>query len=138
MDSVIVFFGETPAEQVEECAAPFGFIAGTITRDTEHFFLWRYPEEVQASELGEEEASEVRRLLGSAPASAFAVSSRHGLSARFALEVVSHLMQKLGPSVLDDDFGNLWSAQDVRKCLESDPLNTIYTLRDCALGTRTQ
>jgi hypothetical protein len=135
MDNVIVFFGRATAEQVEQYAVSVGFKAGTITRNDEHFFLWRYSAVEQATELDGEEIAQLQRLLGSMPASAFAVTSRHGANARFALEIISQLMLEFNPSVLDDDFGHFWSVDDVQKCLESDPSNTIYALREWANKT---
>ena len=130
MDSVIVFFRNATYEQVEEAALPFGFVRGTVSRGTAHFFLWRYMDQEQEAELSEDERVKLHGVLGGKPSSAFQVASRHGENARLALEATCHLMSRFEPCVLDDDFGHLWSPHDVSACFESRAKEGIYALRD--------
>jgi len=130
MDSVIVFFANATEAHVEAAASPFGFREGTVSRGEEYFFLWRYSHEEQAAELDELETRRVASILGSAPRCAFQVASRHGASARFALEVVNHLMALFSPAVLDDDYGHLLSSADVQSVYAKNPVEGIYAFRD--------
>lgn len=129
MDSVIVFFGEASFEEVEREATKYGFSEGTVSRGSEHFQLRRYPEEEIQSEHETDELQSLHRVLGTRISSAFQVVSRHGGNARFAIQVVRSLMSSFRPSVLDDDFGNLWLPDQVASCAESDPEKGIYALR---------
>jgi len=130
MDSVIVFFANATVAQVEAAASPFGFCEGMVTRGEEHFFLWRYSSEEQAVELDELEARALVPIFGSAPRCAFQVASRYGASARFALEVVNHLMAQFSPAALDDDYGHLLSSADVQSVYAKNPVEGIYAFRD--------
>jgi hypothetical protein len=129
MDGMILYFGKATHEQVEQAAQPFGLIGDSIVRGQSHFYFSRYSQVEQAAENDESEVAKLHSLLGSAPMAAFHVASAHGQSARFALEVVSHLMQQFSPAILDDDFNNLLSAEEVRTCLEFNASNDIYSLR---------
>jgi hypothetical protein len=129
MDSVIVFFGEASFDEVEREATKYGFSEGTVSRGSEHFYLWRYPEETIRAEHELDEINLLHRVLGSKISSAFQVASRHGSNARLAIQVVRSLMSSFKPSVLDDAFGNLWLPDQVAACAESDPEKGIYALR---------
>jgi hypothetical protein len=129
MDSVVVFFGSASPEEVEQEASKHGLVDGTVTKEAEHFYFSRYSETSARAELGASEQSKLRNLLGTEFKSAFQVASRHGPNARFALQVVSSLMSKFQPSVLDDDFGNLWLPAHVDACAATFPKEGIYALR---------
>ena len=129
MDSVIVFFANASFEDVELEASAFGFVNGSVSRGEENFYLWRYPEEAMRAELEVEELEVLCGVLGCEVKSAFQVACRHGANARFALQVVSLLMSKFKPSVLDDDFGGLWRSDQVANCAGSNPDAGLYALR---------
>jgi hypothetical protein len=107
MDSVIVFFGIASFEEVEREASEYGFTHGTVSRGSEHLYLWRYTAREMIAEHTAEELDVVCKALGAGVQSAFQVASRHGADAQFAMQVVLSLMTRFRPSVLDDDFGNL-------------------------------
>lgn len=129
MDSVIVFFGNASHYQVEHAAQSFGLSNGTVIQGSKHFFFWPYSDEEQAKELTDNEKIKLEQFFGRKPKCAFQVSSSHGESSRLALEVVSHLMSTFSPSLLDDDNGNIWSAQDIFTCMDSNPAAGIFSIR---------
>lgn len=99
MDSVIVSFGNTPYEQVEQALQPIGLSDGTITQGSTHFYFWRYSEQEQSAEIDENEFALLKKVLGSKPLSAFQIASRHNQSARLALGIISRLMSQFTPSI---------------------------------------
>ena len=129
MDSVLVFFGGALPEEVEREASKAGFAAGAVTRGSEYFYFSRYSDNEMREELDSEEQEALRRVLGEEIKSAFQVASRHGANARFALQVVSSLMSKFRPSVLYDDFGNLWLPAQVASCAAEFHQDGIYAMR---------
>jgi hypothetical protein len=129
MDSVIVFFGGALFDEVEQEAVKYGFSGGTVSRSSDHFYLWRYSEEEMKAEHEPDDLRSLRLALGTEVKSAFQVVSRHGASARFAVQVVHSLMSTFKPSVLDDDFGNLWLPERVAACAASNLEEGIYALR---------
>jgi len=132
MDSVVVFFGNATFEEVEREASVLGLLDGTVTRGSESFHLWRYPAEAMHTEYEAAELESLLRSLGTEVKSAFQVACRHGANARLAIQVVSSLMSKFKPSVLDDDFGGLWLPEQVAACAESLSEQGIYALRSDA------
>jgi hypothetical protein len=130
MDSVILFFGNASHAQVEEAAGALGFVNGSVTHGSESVYLQRYGAEDQLAELDRNEVERLSSALGGNPTSAYQVSARHGPAARLALNVVGQLLSKFEPAVLDDDFGNLWSATEVSSLLGNNPEGGIYALRD--------
>ncbi|WP_445369234.1 hypothetical protein ACH5Y9_08225 [Methylomonas sp. BW4-1] len=129
MDSMIVFFGRTTSEMVEQEASLLGFVAGTVSKSSEQFYLWRYVEESLHADFEPNELKAIRAALGGEIKSAFQVASRHGQDARFAIQVVSSLMSSLGPSLLDNDSGTLWKPEEVAACAKSNPEKGLYALR---------
>jgi hypothetical protein len=129
MDSVVVFFGGALPEEVEREASRYGFAAGAVTQGSEHFCFSRYSDNEMREELDSGEQEALRRVLGEEIKSAFQVASRHGANARFALQVVASLMSKFQPSVLDDDFGNLWLPAQVASFAAESHQGGIYAIR---------
>ena len=137
MDSVTVFFADATFEDVEgEAAARHGFLQGVVGEGAGAFFLWRMAPESLQVEYEPEEIEALRSAMGREMACAFNVASRHGEPARRALQVVSALMSRFQPAVLDDDFGQLWRPEQVAQCAASQPQEGVYALREFQRGGR--
>lgn len=134
MDSVFIFFADATPDEIETAIVPFGFRNECVARGPDQFYFRRYTSSQQASELEPHEIQAIESLLGSSHESAFEVSTRHGSSAVFALEVVSKLMQQFYASVLDDDFGNLFPSSYVIALNATSPEQGIYAMRDFSSG----
>ena len=132
MDSVVIFFGNASPEEVVQEAAKHGLANGTVINGTEHFHFSQYSGSEAMAELDASEQAALREILGTKFESAFLVASRHGADARFALQIASALMSKFSPSVLDDDFGNLWLPEQVATRAATLPQEGIYALRSDA------
>lgn len=132
MDGVIIFFGTARPADVESALDPWGYVDGVVRSGETVFYLRPYSQLHQDAELDDEESARLRALLEGTPRSAFAIDVRHGDDARFALKVVADLMSRFEDSALDDDFGHLWSKDEVVLCARADPAAGIYALRDPA------
>jgi hypothetical protein len=122
MDAVAIYFRGASVSQTEEVAAKHG-IPGQ-----ESMFLRTYGDWV--AEISEEELHKIQKALGGNPTCAVLIESRYGACARVALELAAHLMKDLAPAVLDDDFGGLWSSDEVLDSLAASRDNTIFSLRE--------
>ena len=129
MDSVVAFFRSASFEEVEQTARDLGFHDGMVSGSREHFHMHRIAQDQIESELDGEELARLRALMGGDPASAFVVSCRHGDAARFASETLVTLMAAHEPSVIDDDFGYLWTAAELRAHLASSEYADLFSLR---------
>jgi len=129
LDSVVAFFRSASFEEVEQTARELGFHDGMVSGSREHFHMHRIAQDQIESELDGEELARLRALMGGDPASAFIVSCRHGDAARFASETLAAVMAVHEPSVIDDDFGSLWTAAELLAHLASSEYADLFSLR---------
>lgn len=129
MDSVIIFFGKAALADVEPASLELLNGYGAAHGDSP-FLVLPYGEAEQIAELAPEESARLNEVLGGRPRCAIQIACRHGQAAQVALKVASQLMSQFEPSVLDDDFGGLWSSKDVAACLAANPPTGVYALRE--------
>jgi hypothetical protein len=128
VDSVIVVFGKAALSDVELTASALR--KGYGAEEVDPLFLdFPYGEAEQQAELEPEEIAKLSEVLGGGLTCAIQIACRHGQAAQVALKIASQLMSKFKPAALDDDFGGLWSIEDVEACLTANPSAGIYALR---------
>lgn len=129
MNAVIVHFGKATFAEIEGKATLLGFVDGAVHRDDVNFYLRRYPKQELEAEYSPAELRALEVKLGTVPSSSFVVESRHGKDARYAFEVVAQLMTHFNPAVLDDDFGHLWSPEEIAEKRLASPGSDIFSFR---------
>lgn len=131
MDWVIAFFGNARVEDVMESVREIG-LNGHSVGDHEsgaYCFFDEYPFTDQMMELDESHRKAIQQRIGGSIACAITLRCHTGIGARFTLEMVERLMRLHKPAVLDDDYGGLWSWEDVLTVLRTDPGADVFSLR---------
>jgi hypothetical protein len=122
----VIYFGEATLEEVghEFDAAMAG--AGTVEAA---FCVFPYAQGSWKIELSDSEFTRLVQALGCVPSCAVHVASRHAEAARSALSAIAAVMSRFPNSVLDDDFGHLWSVSQVAALNKAQPVEGWYALR---------
>jgi hypothetical protein len=111
MDGVLLFVNGHSHDQVEDALRPYGLKNDCVSDGFRTFFFRRYLE--WASEQEPKETLGLEKRLGGSVTAAFVAESRHGMNARFALEALAGVMEKMHRTVLEDHFGGLWDSRQV-------------------------
>ena len=132
MDSISIHFKNSNFEDIEAFGAQYGMDDECCSREINDVLCtFYYSNGENTCDFWEEQLKlSLFKMLDGEPDATICISTRHGESARFALDVVVKLMKKFSPSVLHDDYGNLWQVSEVKECLEESIKNTIFTLRN--------